>query len=159
MAVINLARCLLNSGSDRGAALVCAEALEVFRRPLVSARLDAVEAIGDLGRQLCIAGRRSEAEPLLREALGGILRLRGGAHPSATSILGNLATTLYSLDRHSEAKALLRDARSWSCKHCDKAGPPLRCSACRVAHYCNAQCQRAGWPAHKPECLRKRGSE
>ena len=159
IAVINLARCLLNSGNDRGAVLVCVEALEVFRRPLVSARLDAVEAIGNLGNQLCIAGRLGEAEPLLREALGGILRLRGGAHPFATGILSNLVTTLYSLDRPSEAKALLRDARSWSCEHCDKANPPLRCSACRLAHYCNAQCQRAGWPAHKPDCLRKRGGK
>jgi hypothetical protein len=28
----------------------------------------------------------------------------------------------------------------------------LRCSRCRCARYCNAECQRADWPQHKREC-------
>lgn len=28
----------------------------------------------------------------------------------------------------------------------------LRCSACRVAMYCNRECQRSNWPEHKTIC-------
>ncbi|KAL2098592.1 hypothetical protein ACEWY4_005072 [Coilia grayii] len=28
----------------------------------------------------------------------------------------------------------------------------LRCSQCKTARYCNAQCQKQGWSEHKGEC-------
>ena len=31
------------------------------------------------------------------------------------------------------------------------------CSRCRVVSYCNAECQKKGWKAHKPHCTRPVG--
>lgn len=41
------------------------------------------------------------------------------------------------------------------CAHCDISSIELRlmkCSRCRSAHYCNAQCQLAHWPQHRADC-------
>ena len=43
-----------------------------------------------------------------------------------------------------------------ACWKCGKAGGQLRnCSRCGVARYCGAECQRAHWKDHKPECKPK----
>eukprot|EP00756_Hemistasia_phaeocysticola_P020119 Hpha_TRINITY_DN15702_c2_g3::TRINITY_DN15702_c2_g3_i1::g.37892::m.37892 len=52
-----------------------------------------------------------------------------------------------------------RHAVSLYCAHC-KAYPKnqeelLRCSACKRACFCSAQCQKTAWPSHKAECRRK----
>ena len=43
-----------------------------------------------------------------------------------------------------------------SCANCDTASTnshPLRlCSACKTVAYCNRDCQKANWKAHKPSC-------
>ena len=38
--------------------------------------------------------------------------------------------------------------------HCSRCGnlPAKRCSRCRLARYCSADCQRAHWIGHKPHC-------
>lgn len=38
---------------------------------------------------------------------------------------------------------------------CSQCGGPgiVRCSRCRVAHYCNATCQQAHWKVHKKACM------
>ena len=42
------------------------------------------------------------------------------------------------------------------CAHCGKHGTELRrCSRCRLASYCGAECQRAGWKLHKAACAPK----
>ena len=41
------------------------------------------------------------------------------------------------------------------CAACGRAldrPKPLRCSRCKAAYYCNQECQRAHWRAHKPHC-------
>ncbi|KAL1530244.1 hypothetical protein AB1Y20_001159 [Prymnesium parvum] len=39
------------------------------------------------------------------------------------------------------------------CYHCQATDLPLKaCVNCRCVHYCGTACQRADWPAHKPEC-------
>jgi len=39
------------------------------------------------------------------------------------------------------------------CAHCGKHGTELRrCSRCRLASYCGAECQKAGWKLHKAAC-------
>ncbi|KAL7424017.1 hypothetical protein Q5752_001602 [Cryptotrichosporon argae] len=39
------------------------------------------------------------------------------------------------------------------CSHCYRPlVKAMRCAACRTMHYCSGACQRADWPAHKPEC-------
>jgi len=41
-----------------------------------------------------------------------------------------------------------------SCAHCGKQRKALkRCSVCRRAWYCGAECQKAGWKKHKRTCL------
>ena len=39
------------------------------------------------------------------------------------------------------------------CDHCAKRKwgeeKPKRCAGCRVVVYCNRECQKAAWPAHK----------
>lgn len=39
-----------------------------------------------------------------------------------------------------------------SCSLCKMGGAALRCTRCKVAHYCNKDCQSAHWKAHKPGC-------
>jgi hypothetical protein len=44
-------------------------------------------------------------------------------------------------------------APSDNCSHCGKHGSALkRCSRCRQAAYCGAECQKAGWKLHKTTC-------
>ncbi|GMH96707.1 hypothetical protein TrVE_jg57 [Triparma verrucosa] len=41
------------------------------------------------------------------------------------------------------------------CSYCNKipyGGKLKGCSACKVAAYCDAECQKAHWPSHKKEC-------
>ena len=43
--------------------------------------------------------------------------------------------------------------RVHTCAECGIRREPMQvCSQCRVARYCGVACQRAHWPAHKPEC-------
>jgi len=40
-----------------------------------------------------------------------------------------------------------------ACSHCGKQRESLkRCSICKKASYCGAECQRAGWKRHKKTC-------
>ncbi|XP_055029268.2 histone-lysine N-methyltransferase SMYD3 [Misgurnus anguillicaudatus] len=40
-----------------------------------------------------------------------------------------------------------------TCHNCLKRGESLlRCSQCKTARYCSAQCQKQAWPEHKREC-------
>ncbi len=38
------------------------------------------------------------------------------------------------------------------CWSCHKGSAKRKCSACRVAAYCDQACQRAAWAEHKPLC-------
>ena len=40
------------------------------------------------------------------------------------------------------------------CWFCSTSAPKLKaCAECRIAKYCNAECQKSHWRAHKPRCL------
>ena len=46
-------------------------------------------------------------------------------------------------------------ARSESCAQCGKQGVGFkRCSFCKIASYCGAECQNANWKRHKRKCAR-----
>jgi len=38
------------------------------------------------------------------------------------------------------------------CSHCGKEGVALKCSRCKQASYCGAECQKSAWPVHKKTC-------
>lgn len=44
------------------------------------------------------------------------------------------------------------------CNMCDKmeseARTHKRCSRCKVAYYCNAECQHKHWPIHRKGCVK-----
>ncbi|KAK0195560.1 hypothetical protein F5146DRAFT_293666 [Armillaria mellea] len=45
----------------------------------------------------------------------------------------------------------------WSCANCSKSEATSltrfqTCSRCKVARYCNQQCQISNWDPHKPVC-------
>lgn len=44
------------------------------------------------------------------------------------------------------------DGTPKNCFQCAKLGSTLRCSNCKVAHYCDAVCQRNHWKTHKKIC-------
>lgn len=39
-----------------------------------------------------------------------------------------------------------------SCAHCGGTKDLKKCTRCKVALYCNAQCQKSNWPLHKKTC-------
>jgi hypothetical protein len=39
----------------------------------------------------------------------------------------------------------------WFCKKMSET-KPKRCAKCRLAYYCNQECQKQHWPTHKHEC-------
>ena len=41
-----------------------------------------------------------------------------------------------------------------TCSHCGKKGATKRCSTCKQASYCGAECQNAAWKKHKKTCAR-----
>ena len=41
-----------------------------------------------------------------------------------------------------------------SCDHCGKSDNLFKCSSCKLAQYCDRNCQRANWPKHKVICKR-----
>ena len=46
---------------------------------------------------------------------------------------------------------------SFTCNYCGKNLLKIRkCAACGVVGYCDRDCQKAGWKAHKPICLQMR---
>ncbi|XP_063050633.1 histone-lysine N-methyltransferase SMYD3 [Engraulis encrasicolus] len=53
------------------------------------------------------------------------------------------------------ASCVSRKHMARACHHCFiRAESLLRCSKCKTARYCNAQCQRQAWLVHKVECGR-----
>jgi len=47
-------------------------------------------------------------------------------------------------------------ADAYTCSYCSKTSTKAlqACSRCKKPSYCNAECQRAAWPAHKKECIK-----
>jgi prefoldin subunit 4 len=46
-----------------------------------------------------------------------------------------------------------------SCSNCGKKEEKLKlCSACKKTSYCSVDCQKAHWPKHKADCIKKPGS-
>ena len=42
------------------------------------------------------------------------------------------------------------------CGHCGRVDAELKvCSRCRVASYCDAECQKADYPKHKAKCMKQ----
>jgi isopenicillin N synthase-like dioxygenase len=41
---------------------------------------------------------------------------------------------------------------SEGCSFCGKVGPSSKCSRCKVALYCNVECQRGHWKIHRDQC-------
>lgn len=44
-------------------------------------------------------------------------------------------------------------AEGHCCGNCDAPSAEMRCSRCREEWYCDAVCQRAAWPKHRPYCI------
>lgn len=53
-----------------------------------------------------------------------------------------------------EMRAHKRDRKL--CGHCGKACGDLKCARCLQVRYCDAECQKAAWKAHKSECKKRR---
>jgi hypothetical protein len=50
--------------------------------------------------------------------------------------------------------------KAYNCYHCGEEGAIRKCSGCKVAVYCNTECQKKDWKAqHKPECTNFRDNK
>jgi hypothetical protein len=56
--------------------------------------------------------------------------------------------------RISNALASMKRPACWTC---ETPNAQLRCTGCRVARYCNKECQALQWDEHKPMCALTRG--
>jgi tetratricopeptide (TPR) repeat protein len=84
--------------------------------------------------------------------LGNVLLEMGDLHPALTSFnnavkVGVSALHMDTIKRYREC--ILEALR---CKACNKPLATARCSRCKGAFFCNAQCQRQCWPQHKQHC-------
>ncbi|KAI5823770.1 hypothetical protein K523DRAFT_366540 [Schizophyllum commune Tattone D] len=75
----------------------------------------------------------------------------GGLHGTGAHSHGHNAHCHCMPEEFSEAK--MSDFQLYRCSYCGNPSAVLRkCSGCGKTRYCDAQCQRAGWPAHKKVC-------
>ena len=63
---------------------------------------------------------------------------------SVKNIYGNLP-----LDQSEDTSTMTEN--NYSCEQCGKLCT-LRCSSCKVAHFCNSECFRLAWSKHKKTC-------
>ncbi|XXG94543.1 alpha-1,6-mannosyltransferase [Hypoxylon texense] len=53
---------------------------------------------------------------------------------------------------HSLGEKPTSETASKMCLNCGEKGDLLRCSRCKMARYCNSDCQRIDWSTHKKVC-------
>jgi hypothetical protein len=64
-------------------------------------------------------------------------------------------TAIAALRRLDAAKAQRHSGGEAPCELCGEAQAHKRCSRCRVARFCGAECMRAAWPTHKHACQQR----
>jgi eukaryotic-like serine/threonine-protein kinase len=67
-------------------------------------------AVGDLAMALNSLRRRTEAEPVFRDAIARLRRVHGGDHSDLAFMLNNLAWGLHAMGRYDEARPLYEEA-------------------------------------------------
>ena len=103
-------------------------------------------------------GKLAEAEPLYRRALEGREQQLGAHHLSTLISVNNLAQLLQAQGKLAEAEPLRRrvagsrEMAAAYCLGCFTQHELKRCSKCRVARFCSAECVARAWPRHKPFC-------
>ena len=103
-------------------------------------------------------GKLAEAEPLFRRALEGFEQQLGAQHPDTLISVNNLAQLLKAQGKLAEAEPLFRryagsrEMAAARCLGCGAERALKTCSKCKVARFCNAECQALVWPAHQPKC-------
>ena len=105
----SLCALLTEQGMYSEAETIARQTLETARRT-ESSDSEKLAYITSLGRVLHLLGNRSEAEPLLREALAISRNERGDEHPKTLECINNLGALLHSQGKLSEAEIHFREA-------------------------------------------------
>ena len=80
-----------------------------------------------------------------------------GSFPEVARVLGVPETAVAPASAASASAAAEAGPSTMerACGACGAVDPPLRCSACRGARYCSAECQKRDWRAHKAACKQR----
>jgi len=161
-ALVNMGDLYLKQG-DRRAQGVMERALAIYERALGPHHLKVAATLGHLAYCCHAAGDLAQAKTLLERALA-IYEPLGRTHPRAATVLRNLATLATQTGRPRQAAALSERAaiaadvaEHQPCGQCGRMAVHRAkfCGRCKMVWYCNAECQRAAWPSHKPHCHAK----
>ncbi|KAL1744138.1 hypothetical protein HDZ31DRAFT_39347 [Schizophyllum fasciatum] len=110
--------------------------------------------------------------PAAIEDWGHVIARTGGATPSAAqpeSVADDLAAWLDDMhleegedanpehkhkhEKHERTEVKKSEFELYRCSYCRNPSAVLRkCGGCSKARYCDAECQKLGWPAHKKAC-------
>ena len=130
-----------SGGGDSEAAWLRRAAASARRALRQLVRLDGAVTVGQLRSAAAAAGRQE------------ILRaLDGDDDADEDEARGQAAAATANAAAPAGSGSMARTA----CAACGAADAPLRCSACRGARYCGAECQKRDWRAHKAACKQRR---
>jgi len=162
-ALVNMGDLYLKQG-DRRAKGVLERALAIFEGALGPHHLNVACTLQHLASCCHAAGELTQAKTLLERALAIYTTQLGRTHPDTACILKDLAglATIAGRPRQaaalSERAAIAADvAEHQPCGQCGRMAVHRAkfCGRCKMVWYCNAECQRAAWPSHKPHCHAK----
>jgi tetratricopeptide (TPR) repeat protein len=142
VALDNLARAYRVEGDAARALPMLERALAIKERAFGLDHVHLTETLNNLALCCTALDRPGPAKTLFERSLNICNAQLGPDHPETSNVMVSL----------SALAALAMQPQP--CGACQTVGAPgaTRCSQCLSVWYCNRECQKAAWKAHRPQC-------